>query len=471
MHYDWLSLVPPLLAIILAIATRQVYLSLFIGIWSGWIILSDGSFFGGLAASIQACIDVFKDAGNTRVIIFCALIGALLTLMQRNGGVSGFITWITNKNLVQSRRGASVLAWILGMVIFIESSITCLISGAVSRPIFERLKISREKLAYILDSTSAPVCILIPLNAWGAYVIGLIEREDIENALSIFVSSITVNFYAIFAVLIVGFVVISGIDIGPMRKAERRAREEGKTIRDGAVPTVSEEITSIEPKDESPQRPLNMLIPIIVMILMMPAGLYITGEGDITAGTGTTAVLWSVLAAITTAGVLSVGQRILHVREVMDLSLKGIGGLVPLAILMMLAFAIGDTSRELGTGIYVAGIADEFLQPELVAPVVFLAAAVIAFSTGTSWGTFAIMIPIALPTALLMDIHAPLALAAVLSGGVFGDHVSPISDTTLVSSMAAASDHIDHVTTQLPYASIAAGIATLLFYMFGILMH
>jgi len=471
MHYDWLSLIPPLLAILLAIVTRQVYISLFIGIWSGWIILSDWNIFTGLAASIQACIDVFKDEGNTRVILFCALIGALLTLMQRSGGVNGFIEWIHNNNLVQTRKGASVLAWVLGMVIFIESSITSLISGAVSRPIFERMKISREKLAYILDSTSAPICILIPLNAWGAYVIGLVEREDIENALSVFVSSIPFNFYALLAVVIVGIIVLTGFDFGPMRKAEERARKTGKTIRDGATPTVSNDITSIDPIEGITYRPLNMILPIAVMIGMMPVGLYITGDGDFTAGSGTTAVLWAVLAAITTAGLLPIGQRILRVHEVFDLSLKGIGGLVPLALLMILAFAIGDTSRELGTGLYVAGVADIFLEPHILAPVLFIASAFIAFSTGTSWGTFAIMIPIALPTALVMDVHLSLALAAVLGGGVFGDHVSPISDTTLVSSMAAASDHVDHVTTQLPYALIAAGGATLLFFIFGILIH
>jgi tetracycline resistance efflux pump len=207
------------------------------------------------------------------------------------------------------------------------------------------------------------------------------------------------------------------------------------------------------------------------MIIMMPIGLYITGDGDITAGTGSTAVLWSVIAAITVAGLLPALQRILSFREVFDLTLKGIGGLIPLAIVMTLAFAIGDTSRELGTGVYVASLADDFLQPTLVAAVIFVTAAFIAFSTGTSWGVFAIMIPIAIPTAVIMDVNIPLTLAAVLGGGVFGDHVSPISDTTLVSSMAAASDHIDHVRTQLPYAMVAAVAATVFYVIFGMILH
>lgn len=464
MHYGFLSIIPPLIAIVLAIATRQVYLSLFLGIWMGWIILS-GGVLSGLAAAIQGCIDVFQVAGNTRVIVFCALIGALITLTQRNGGVMGFVRWLQEKNLIRTRRGAGLLAYVIGLVIFIESSITCLISGAISRPVFEKLKISREKLAYILDSTSAPVCILIPLNAWGAYVIGLLGRENIEHPVAVFVSSILLNFYALLAVVIVGVVILTGFDVGPMRRAERRAREEGKTIRDGAVPLVSDEITGLKPKSGVPHRAINLLIPVATMVVMMPTSLYITGEGNIIEGSGSTAVLWSVLSAICVAGVLSVGQRILSVREVTDLSLKGVGGLVPLAILMVFAFAIGDVSRELGTGLYVAELADAFLEPRLLAPLIFITAAFIAFSTGTSWGTFAIMVPIALPTALIMEVHPSLALAAVLGGGVFGDHVSPISDTTIVSSMAAACDHIDHVRTQLPYALIAAGGATVLFFI------
>lgn len=469
--YGWLSVLPPLLAIILAISTRQVFLSLFLGIWSGWIILTGGSVLGGLAAGIQSCIDVFKDAGNTRVIIFSALIGALITLTQRNGGVRGFVDWVQRKNLVRSPRGAAVLAWAIGMSIFIESSITCLVTGAVSRPVFEKFKISREKLAYICDSTSAPVCILIPLNAWGAYVLGLLNREGVENPIAVFFQTIPLNFYAILAVAIVTFIAFTFKDFGPMRKAETRSRETGKTIADGATPMVSEETTSVEAKSGIPLRAMNMILPIATMVLMMPVSLYITGNGDMTAGSGSTSVLWSVLLAIVVAGVLSIAQKILSAHEVINLTLKGMGGLIPLAILMNFAFAIGDTSKALGTGIYVASLAKSALEPSIVAPLLFLTSSFIAFSTGTSWGTFAIMMPIAVPTAALMGVNLPLCVAAVLSGGVFGDHSSPISDTTLVSSMAAASDHIDHVKTQLPYALAAGGGAALLFGFFGFLLH
>lgn len=468
--YGWLSILPPVLAIVLAIWTRQVFISLFLGIWLGWIILT-GGLLSGLTSALQACIDVFKDNGNTRVIIFSSLIGALIMLTQRSGGVQGFVDWIQKKNLVRTRKGATTLALVTGLSIFIESSITCLVTGAVARPVFERFRLSREKLAYICDSTSAPICVLIPLNAWGAYVLGLLEREGVENSIAVFFQAIPLNFYALLAVALVAFISLTFLDFGPMKRAERRAEETGQTIAEGRVPVVSDEVTSIEVKPGVQPRAVNMLVPVLGMIVMMPAGLFITGNGDMTAGSGSTSVLWSVLFAILLAGVLSIGQRILSVREVVDLTLKGMGGLIPLGILMNFAFAIGDTTKVLGTGPYVASVAQAFIDPTLVAPVIFVTASFIAFSTGTSWGTFAIMVPIAIPTAVAMDASLPLALAAVLSGGVFGDHSSPISDTTLVSSMAAASDHIDHVRTQLPYAAAAGIGAFILFTVAGFLLH
>jgi len=469
MEFGWLSVVPPVFAIILAIKTRQVFISLFFGIVAGWIIISGGDVLIGIELSIQSIIDVFKDAGNTRVIIFCALVGALITLTQANGGVQGFVDLIQKKNIVTSRKRATVFSFLVGCSVFIESSISCLVTGTIFHPIYEKLKISREKLAYICDTTSSPVCILIPLNAWGAYVISLLEKENISNSFSVFINTIPLNFYAILSVLFAGFIVFSYKDFGTMKKAEKRSEETGKTIADGALPVVSEDVSSTKPKKGIPHSAINMIIPIMVMIVMMPVSLLITGNGDMTAGSGSTSVLWSVLSAITVAGIISLLQRLLNLKEVMDFTLKGIAGLVPLAILMTLAFSIGDTCRTLGTGEYVASVSSNFLSPTVIAPILFITSAFIAFSTGTSWGTFAIMIPIAVPTALYMDVSLSLSIAAVLSGSVFGDHCSPISDTTIVSSMASACDHIDHVKTQIPYALSMAVLAAFLFWVAGII--
>ena len=469
-EYGWLSIIPPLLAIALAIKTRQVYLSLFLGIFSGWLIIEGWNPFNGMANAIQSCVNVFKDEGNTRVIIFSALVGALISLTQVSGGVQGFIDLIHKKRLVNSRRQASVLSFFVGCSVFIESSISCLVTGTIFHPIFEKFKISREKLAYICDTTSSPICILIPLNAWGAYVIGLLSKENITNPIPTFFSTIPLNFYPIITVILAGFLAFTFKDFSAMKKAEKRSLEKGKTIADGAVPVVSADISSLKPKAKIPHRAVNMIIPILTMIFMMPVSLLITGSGDLTAGSGSTSVLWSVTTAIAVSGILSIGQKILTLHEVMEYILKGIGGLIPLAILMVFAFAIGDTCRTLGTGAYVASVADRFLNPNFVAPIIFITSMFIAFSTGTSWGTFAIMIPIAVPIAQVMDINLSLAIASVLSGSVFGDHCSPISDTTIISSMASASDHIDHVRTQLPYALTSAFLAIILFTLFGFIL-
>jgi tetracycline resistance efflux pump len=469
-NYGWLSIIPPLLAIALAIKTKQVYLSLFLGIFSGWLIIEGWNPFNGMVNAVQACVNVFKDEGNTRVIIFSALVGALISLTQVSGGVQGFIDFIQKKKLVNSRRRASVLSFFVGCLVFIESSISCLVTGTIFHPIFEKFKISREKLAYICDTTSSPICILIPLNAWGAYVVGLLTKENITNPIPTFFSTIPLNFYPIVTVLLAGFIAFTFKDYASMKKAEKRSLETGKTIADGAVPVVSADVSSLKPKAKIPHRAVNMIVPILTMILMMPLSLLITGKGNLTAGSGSTSVLWSVITAIIVSGILSTAQKILTLHEVMDYTLKGIGGLIPLAILMVFAFAIGDTCRTLGTGSYVASIADRFLNPSFVAPVIFITSMFISFSTGTSWGTFAIMIPIAVPMAQVMDINLSLAIASVLSGSVFGDHCSPISDTTIISSMASASDHIDHVRTQLPYALTAASIALILFTVSGFIL-
>ncbi|NNG25967.1 MAG: sodium:solute symporter, partial [Ignavibacteriaceae bacterium] len=396
--------IPPVFAILLAIKTRQVFISLFLGIVAGWIIISCGNVLTGIELSIQSIIDVFKDAGNTRVIIFCALVGALITLTQANGGVQGFVDLIQKKNIVTGRKRATAFSFLVGCGVFIESSISCLVTGTIFHPVYEKLKISREKLAYICDTTSSPVCILIPLNAWGAYVISLLEKENISNSFLVFINTIPLNFYAILAVLFAGFIAFSYNDFGAMKKAEKRSEETGKTIAEGALPVVSEDVSSTKPKKGIPHRAINMIIPITIMIVMMPVSLLITGEGDMTAGSGSTSVLWSLLSAITVAGIISLTQRLLNLKEVMDFTLKGIAGLIPLAILMTLAFSIGDTCRTLGTGEYVASISSDFLSPAAIAPILFITSAFIAFSTGTSWGTFAIMIPIAVPTALYMDV-------------------------------------------------------------------
>jgi len=381
--------------------------------------------------------------------------------------MKGFVNWIVGKGLVKTRKSAGLMAWFLGVIIFIESSICVLVSGAVARPIFDRLKISREKLSYILDSTSAPKCVLIPLNAWGAFVLGLLAAQGMQDPVRVFISSLPLNFYAITALAIVLVVILSGKDIGPMKKAEKRVREEGKLLRDGAEPLISEDVVMLEKKEGILPRSINMILPVAVMVLMMPVALFISGKGNLMDGSGSVSVLWAVICGLAAGAIAYRVQGIMKTKEITDTFMKGVGGMVPLASLMILAFAIGDTCEALGTGPFVARAAEAALNPGLIPAIMFVISSFIAFSTGTSWGTFAIMIPIAVPMINLIGLHPGLVLASVLGGGVFGDHCSPISDTTIISSMAAATDHIDHVRTQMPYALLAGLVSLLLFLVFG----
>jgi len=466
----WVSVLPPVLAIVLAIWTRQVYLSLAAGVWIGWSIIEGWNPLSGLGRSISEVVGVLASAGNANVILFTLVIGALIATIESSGGVRGFVRYLETRRWVNTPRRAQGLAWFTGVVIFIESNITVLVAGAVSRPLFDRFRVSREKLAYLIDSTSAAICILIPLNAWGAYNLQILDEIGVEDPLGVFVGSIPINFYAIASVLLAGATVLWKLDFGPMKAAEARTRNEEGLHWPKSRPMIDEEILSPPPNDRIEPRAMNMLVPIAVMVLMMPVGLWITGGGDLRAGSGSTSVLWAVLAALASSWLLLLAQRASSVDELVQTGLKGAGGLLPLALILLLALALGSVANALGTGQYVAGITAGILPPFVFLPLIFLVSAGIAFSTGTSWGTFAIMLPIAVPAAVALGLPPSPFLAAALSGGIFGDHSSPISDTTIISSMAAATDHIDHVRTQLPYALLAAAFATIAFAITGWMM-
>ena len=461
---NWTSVLPPVLAIVLAIWTKQVYLSLAGGLWLAWTMLSEWNPLSGIAASILGAVDVL--GSDAQVILFTLVIGALIATVEASGGVRGFVRFLERNKWVNSAKRSQLLAWLTGMVIFIESNITVLVAGSVARPLFDRYKSSREKLAYIIDSTSAPICILIPMNAWGAYNLGILEGLGVENALMVFLNSILLNFYAIAAVLVVVAVILWGIDIGPMRKAEERTLR-GELLWPDSTPMIDEEILSPTPIEKVEPHAFNMIVPIAGMVLFMPLGLYITGGGDLSAGSGSTSVLWSVLFALGLSWIMLLIQGAFSTEELVKIGLKGAGGLMPLALILLLALALGDVVDVLGTGVYVAQVTAGTMPNYIYLPLIFLVSGGIAFSTGTSWGTFAIMLPIAVPAAATLGLPLAPFVAATLSGGVFGDHCSPISDTTIISSMAAATDHIDHVRTQLPYALIGGAIATLCFGLLG----
>ncbi len=476
-EYGAWSLLPPLLAIVLAIGTKQVFVSLASGIWIGHVLIERSAITGTMAA-LQAAVSVFGDADNTQVILFSLLIGSLIALLQRSGGVQGFVNAAQRRGLLASRKRAGLLTMAVGACIFVESNMSSLVTGTVGRPIFDRLKMSREKLAYVCDSCSAPVCILIPLNGWGAYILAQLTTLGVEDPVPLLVASLPLNFYALFTLALLLVSLARDIDFGPMQTAQQRVLETSQIHRPGATPLVADEVIELDADLQTPKRTINFVLPVVVMIALLPAGLAYTGMTSLPADrelslwnvlrscSGSTSVYWAVFAAVLFAWLLYRCQGIMKLPELVNVSLKGAAGMLPLALLMMLAFAIGKLCGEDGisTGSYLASVVGEDVPQSVVVPLLFLLASGIAFSTGTSWGTFAIMLAIAMPLSVQLELNQPLVVAAVLGGGVFGDHCSPISDTTVVSSMAAATDHIDHVRTQLPYAS-CAGVATLILYL------
>jgi Na+/H+ antiporter NhaC len=269
---SWYSILPPIIAIVLAIWTKQVILSLFAGIWMGFTLLNGFNPMLGATEGVNGLIHVFSDAGDTRVVLFTLLIGSLIATIEHSGGVRGFVHFLETRRWVHNKLRAQILAWATGLVIFVESNITLLVAGSVSRPLFDRYRLSREKLAYLIDATSAPVCVMIPLNAWGAVIIGLVTSTGVDNALQVFIASIKFNFYAIVAIILAGVVIWKNIDIGPMKKAEERTQG-GDILWPGSLPMVdiSAEQIADEAEADIPSAAF-MAVPILTMVAMMPGG-------------------------------------------------------------------------------------------------------------------------------------------------------------------------------------------------------
>ena len=464
--YGVLSLLPPLLAIALAVYTREVYLSLAAGIWVGWTIIERWNPLAGAARAVDETVAVLGDPGNARILLFTFMVGALIAIVQANGGVDGFVSWVERRRWVTNGRRAQILAWLIGVVIFIESNITILVTGSVCRPLFDRFRVSREKLAYLADSTSAPICVLVPFNAWGGYILGLLAALGVAAPLGVFLAAIPLNFYALAAVLLAGATAVFGLELGPMRAAAIRTRGGALHWEHAGALADPDEIAPPAASDV-PRRPVNLILPVAAMVLAMPVGMWVTGGGDLSAGSGSLSVLWAVIVGVGVASLLTLGQRLLPVQELSRVSLQGAGGLTGMALVLLLAISLGAVTMELGTGEYIASLIAGRVALPILLPLVFLAGAGTSFATGSSWGTFAIMIPVSVPLAASLGLPAAPFVGAVLSGGIFGDHCSPISDTTVISSLAAASDHIEHVRTQRPYALSAGGFAVVAFAITG----
>ncbi len=455
MEYGIISIAIPLLTIILAIITKDVIVSLIGGIFAGLLVIHGYNPLTAFVALFDGIIALFSEGWIVKTLLFALMIGAIIKLLTLSGAVNRFVNWLSSKaENIDSPKGAMLLAYVLGVIIFIESSITSLVSGTVAKPLCDKNSVSREKLAYICDSTSAPICSLIPLNAWGALLLGLIitaiDSQVISgDGISLLIASIPYNFYALFTLVIVLVVVFLNINIGPMKH------------------TTPQPYDTTHLHHEGKATPFPMLLPIIVMVIAVPVGLYLTGDGDIFKGSGSTSVYYAVIVTLLFMYIYYVSTKMLSHKEYFKGFYEGLGEMIPITIILLFALFIGKVIGDLGTAKYLAHILSGNISPALMPLLIFLVASITAFSTGTSWGTFSIMMPIGLALGATMDLHIPLVIAAVISGGIFGDHASPISDTTIISSMAAGCDHVEHVRTQLPYALIGGGLASLAFLVVG----
>ena len=453
------SVLIPLFIIILAIITKDVVVSLLSGIFLGELVIHSFHPLDAFIALLDGFVGLFSASGSTKTVLFALLVGSIIKLISYSGGVDGFVNYLSKKEKgIDSPKGALFLAYFLGVVIFIESSITSLVAGTVAKPLCDKNGVSRAKLAFVCDSTSAPICSLIPFNAWGALLLGLIGAAISSNViigekLPLLVESIFFNFYSLIILVMVFLVILFDINIGAMKEAK-------------AVPFKEEVV-----EEGTHSSPLLMVLPLVVLIAMVPLSLYYTGNGDISKGSGSTSVFYAVIATlIFTYVYYLVGGYMKH-KEYFSALYEGIADMIPIVLILLLAFLIGKVITELGTANYIAMQMQELnISVALIPALVFLVSALTAFSTGTSWGTFSIMMPIALGLAGTFDLYIPLMIGAVISGGIFGDHVSPISDTTIISSMASGCDHIEHVRTQMPYALIGAFLAMILYLVFGILL-
>ncbi len=444
---DAWSLLPPLIALALVMLTREVVSSLALALVSSEALrsISEGIWHPliMLERSVDRIIETFQSAGNTRLILFSLGVGVLIEFVRTSGATQAFVQRLTHMGFANTPRRAGLLTISTSALLFIESNLSVLVSGLVSRGLFDRFGMSRARLAYFLHSFSPPICILILLNGWGAYVLGLLGNYELgAPSVAILAGSVPLNFYALITVGIVGFTVLSGRVFGPLAAAE--ASIQAAAIEEDVVPASLARY---------------MLVPLGVLLLSMLALMFVTGQGNFMAGDGSRSVLYSALLATATAYVmLRVGGVFSHA-QAMDHAFNGMKSMLPLIAILVVSIAFGASLKALGTGTYVASVIGTWLPVVLVVPMLFLAGALISFSTGTSWGTFAILIPIGVPLIQTLGLPPSLTLAAILGGGVFGDHCSPISDTTFVTAMASGCGVFEHVRTQLPYALAAAALA------------
>ena len=507
-HFGIWGLIPPVLTITLAFITKDVIVSLFLGIISGALIAAGGNPIVAILNLTDLMADVLSDGWNIRIFLFCALLGGLVGMLSRTGSANAFGLWARKK--INSPKTSLLLAWLCGIIIFIDDYFNSLAVGTVMRPIADKNKVSRAKLAWVLDSTAAPVCILVPISSWVITVMSIVKgSEGFESfgmsEFAFFIKAVPYNIYAILTLIMVLTIIFTNRDFGPMKKSQKLA-EQGKLFNEayGDAPGEVEIVTSGRAKNA---KMFDMLLPIIVLIIsaliMFPFTTYlltVDGEtitsvsqaaasmslGDAFNNTDASMALWyAVIITVAFTYIYYICRGLFKIKDASEALINGIKSMVPALVILVMAWSIGTIikSSPADGGLGLASFLSEVVVGggfplALVPAIVFILSALIAFATGTSWGTFAIMIPIVMPIAVGLSASKGLGSAealnatlicvsAVLGGAVFGDHASPISDTTILSSTGAGCPHLEHVATQLPYALTVAACAFIGFIVGG----
>ena len=497
MNGDWVSVIPPILAIGLALLTRQVVVALFLGIWVGAALVEGNPATALLRVGDKYLIGALADADHAAIILFSTILGGMVGVMARSGATEGVVFWLSRR--ITGRRGGQLATAGMGTLIFFDDYANTLLVGSTMRPLTDRLRISREKLAWLVDSTAAPVATVAVISTWVGFEVGLIQDAmaqfgDGGGAYTFFLQSIPYSYYPLLTLLFVYLVAATGRDFGPMREAEERALRTGKVLRDGARP--ASDVPGARPSGlrsgsgTGSASPLLAGIPILAVILTTALGLYFGGrkaalaEGLVSPGLrdvlnhadSFSVLTWAALVGALLAIGLAVAGRRLTLSEALDGFQDGVKSMLIAVTILILAWSLSAVCEELDTAGFLVGVSHQILSARLLPLVVFVLAGAVSFATGTSWGTMAILMPLVFPLARELPAAAGLAVdtalhihlaavSAVLAGAVFGDHCSPISDTTILSSLATGSDHVDHVRTQLPYAMAVALVAALCGYL------
>jgi len=482
----WVSLMPPLVAILLSFILRSVIPSLFAGLLIGaWAINGltwQGAVQGLFETMTIYVLNAMTDPDHGAIILFSLLIGGMVGIVSRNGGMVGIV------NLVlpiahTPRRGQTVIA-ILGLGIFFDDYANTMIVGNATRPVSDKLRISREKLAYLVDSTAAPVATIAVITTWIGFQVSLIEEAIThldgiqQSAYSLFLQSIPFSFYPFLALFFVFLIVLSGRDFGPMYKAELRARNTGAVMRAQSNQSSDRQMDDFQEKPAIPCRAMNALVPIGSLVIGVIGGMYISGEGDslqdiIGSANAYVVLIWASLLACLAAFVMTLSQRLLTLNETVEAWVIGARFMLTGLVLLVMAWAVADVSNILQTASYLISLLGNTLSPQMLPAFIFLLAAIAGFASGSSWGVMAILMPLVIPLCwAVLEINGMAnsehfhilysSIACVLCGAVWADHCSPLSDTTVLSSLATGCDHMDHVTTQLPYAALTGVVAILM---------